>query len=86
MKIIILSNLGGKRSVLTAELEARGSSPWGSHVCAKVLQSCPTLWDPVDHSPPGSSVHGILQVRIREWVSMPFSRGSSRPRDSTGTS
>ena len=50
-------------------------------VCAKSLQSCPTLCDPMDRSPPGSSVHGILQARILEWVAMPFSRGSSRPRD-----
>ena len=46
-------------------------------VRAKSLQSCPTLYDPVDCSPPGSSVHGILQARILEWVAMPSSRGSS---------
>ena len=53
------------------------------HVCmhAKLLQSCPTLWDPMDCSLPGSSVHGILQVRILEWVPMPSSRGSFWPRD-----
>ena len=45
------------------------------------LQSCPTACDPMDCSPPGSSVHGILQARILEWVAMPSSRGSSRPRD-----
>ena len=37
----------------------------------------------MDHSPPGSSVHGILQARILDWVAMPFSRGSSLPRDRT---
>ena len=42
-----------------------------------VTQSCLTLCDPVDCSPPGSSVHGILQARILEWVAIPFSRGSS---------
>ena len=49
----------------------------------KVLvgQSCPTLRNPMDHSPPGSSVHRILQARILEWVAIPFSKGSSRPRD-----
>ena len=47
------------------------------------LQSCPTACDPMDCSPPGSSVHGILQARILEWVAMPSSRGSSRPRDQT---
>ena len=44
---------------------------------AKSLQSCPTLCNPMDCSPPGSSAHGILQARILEWVSMPSSRGSS---------
>ena len=48
------------------------------HTCA---QPCPTLCDPVDCSPPGSSVHGILQARILEWVAISFCRGSSRPRD-----
>ena len=46
-----------------------------------VTKSCLTLWDPVDCTPPGSSVHGICQARILEWVANPFSRGSSRPRD-----
>ena len=50
-------------------------------VCATLLQLCPTLCDPMDCSPPGSSVHGILQARILEWVTMPFSKGSSQPRD-----
>ena len=44
---------------------------------------CPTLCNPRDRSQPGSSVHGILQARILEWVAMPFSRGSSLPRDRT---
>ena len=54
--------------------------------CAKSLQLCLTLSDPVDCSSPGSSVHGILQARILEWVAMPFSRGSSWPRDLTSLS
>ena len=53
-----------------------------------VTQSCPTLCDPLDCSPQGSSVHGILQARIfcpwnspgKEWVAIPFSRGSFQPR------
>ena len=49
--------------------------------CAKLLQLCQTLCDPMDCSPPGSPVHGILQARILEWVTMPSSRGSSQPRD-----
>ena len=48
---------------------------------AKSLQLCPTLNDPMDCSLPGSSVHGILQARILEWVAMPSSRGSSQSRD-----
>ena len=51
-----------------------------------VAQSCPTLCDPMDCHPPGSSVHGILQARILEWVAMPFSRGSSQTRDRTWVS
>ena len=49
----------------------------------KLLQSCLTLCNPTDYSPPGSSIHGILQARILEWVAMPSSRGPSRPRDWT---
>ena len=41
------------------------------------------LCDSMDRSPPGSSVHGILQARVLEWVAMPASRGSSQPRDQT---
>ena len=52
----------------------------------KIAQSCPTLCDPVDCSLPGSSVHGILQARILEWVAISFSRGSSRPGDQTRVS
>ena len=48
---------------------------------SEVSQSCPTLCDPVNCSLPSSSVHGILQARILEWVTTSFSRGSSRPRD-----
>ena len=50
---------------------------------AQALQSCLTLCNPMDCSPLGSSVHGILQARILEWVAMPSSKGSSRPRDRT---
>ena len=50
---------------------------------AKSLQSCLTLCDPMDCSLPSSSVHGILQARVLEWVAVPVSRGSSRPRDQT---
>ena len=67
-----------------------GSAGQGTVACkapvskeSEVAQSCPTLCNPVDWSPPGSSVHGILQARILEWVASSFSRGSSWPRDWT---
>ena len=50
-------------------------------VCVLVFQSCLTPCNPMDCSPPGSSVHGILQVRILEWVAIFYSRVSSQPRD-----
>ena len=53
---------------------------------AKSHQSCPTLCDSMDCSPPGPSVHGTLRARTLEWVTMPFPRGSSRPRDQTRVS
>ena len=49
--------------------------------CCLVTQSCQALCDPMDCSPPGSSVHGILHARILEGVAISFSRESSRPRD-----
>ena len=49
----------------------------------EVAQSCPTLCDTMDCSLSGSSVHGIFQARVLEWVAISFSRGSSRPRDLT---
>ena len=52
----------------------------------KVAQSCLTLCDPMDYSPPGFSLHGILQARILEWVAIPFSRRSSQPREKTRVS
>ena len=51
-------------------------------VCS-VAQSCLTFCNPMDCSPPGSSVHEIFQARILEWAAMPSSRGSSYPRDLT---
>ena len=60
----------------------------GQNMCACVLvaQSCLTPCDSIGCSPPGSSVHGILQARILEWVAVPFSRGSSQARDRTEVS
>ena len=77
----------------TGTVDTPCSSIWGScwswRKCKKesqVAQSCPTLCETMDCSPPGSSVHGILQARILEWVAISFSRGSSRPRDQTRVS
>ena len=53
--------------------------PW-KRLWVKVVQPCPTPRNPMGCSPPGSSVHGVLQARIVEWIAMPFSRGSSQPR------
>ena len=55
-------------------------------VKSEVAQSCPTLCNPMACSPPGSSVHGVVQARELEWVVISFSRGSSRPRDQTWVS
>ena len=49
-------------------------------MCAKSLQSYLILCDPMDYSPPDSSVHGILQAKVLKWVAIPSSRGSSPPR------
>ena len=66
------------------EVEEGADLVWGLEkvsfpggVCVLVTQSCQTPCDPMDCSPPGSSVHRILQARILEWVAVSFSRGSS---------
>ena len=53
---------------------------------SEVAQLCPTLCDTKDGSLPGSSIHGIFQARVLEWVATSFSRGSSQPRDRTWVS
>ena len=58
-------------------MQCNGSSVF--MCCTELLQSCPALCDPIDCSLPGSSVHGILQAKILEWVAVPSSRGSSNP-------
>ena len=64
-------------------IETRINILWEPGVCVLSCFSRVWLCDPMDYSPPGFSVHGILQVRILEWVTMPSSRASSRPRDQT---
>ena len=72
--------------------EKRKFYGWSVLLCKvwdwKVLatQSCPTLWDLKDYSPPGSTVHRISQARILDWGAIPCSRGSSQPRDRTWVS
>ena len=63
-----------------------GQSQKYSDVKVLVTQSFATLCDPMDCSPPGSSVHEALQARVLEWVAIPFSGGSSPPRDETQVS
>ena len=61
-------------------------SSWYQYSEVLVAQLCLTLCDPMNCSPPGSSIHGILQARTLKWVAIPFSRGSSWPRDQTWVS
>ena len=65
--------------------EKRSKFPFSS-MCVLVNHLCLTLCDPLDYSPPGSSVHGDSPARILEWVAFPSSRGSSQPRDNTWVS
>ena len=81
---MVLSGLFWKVSFVQGSKESRCVSLTSfmlACMLAKSLQSCLTLCEPMDCSLPESSVHGILQVRILEWVAMPSSRGSSQPRD-----
>ena len=78
----------GRKGKVCLRLAGRGARGFpgvsdSKKVKVLVAQSCPALCNPMDCSPPGSSVHGILQARRLEWVAMPFSRGSSLPRDRT---
>ena len=78
--------LGGRTESGEGILLVKKCNASGEHICAKSnmcvclsFQSCLTLCDPMDYSPPDSSLHGVLQGRKLEWVAMPFSRGSSQP-------
>ena len=77
---------GGMYSIVLLQTHPCGSIPCWDCVHAKSLQLCPTLCDPMDHSPLGPSVHGILQAWTLEWVAMPSSRGSSQPKEWTRVS
>ena len=67
----------------TPLLDISFGEPLFNPLHAQSLQSCSTLCDAMEWSPPDSSVRGILQARILEWVTMPSSRGSFRPRNQT---
>ena len=89
----LLQHHNSKASVLwrSDSLMVQLSHPYmttGKIICVSVrlTQSCSTLCDPMDCSPPDSSVHGILQARILEWFAIYFSRGSSWPRDQSWVS
>ena len=80
----VLSNLGPEIYRGMGRLDYGGqviSNSRNKHVKMKVALLCPILCDPMVCSPPRSSVHGFFQARILEWVTIPFSRGASRPRD-----
>ena len=85
MKCLATGNSSGQRET-TRITHFIGSLIWRINpymsLCVST-QSCPILFDPVDCSLPGFSVHGILQARILEWIAIPFSRGTSQPRDRT---
>ena len=68
-----------KSSIKKLIIDIKAWAKWYC-VCVLVSHSCSTLCDPMNCSPPGSSVHGILQARILEWVAIPFSKGFSQPR------
>ena len=78
--------VGGVRGQGQEALPRTPSPTVGCWLCCLAAQLCFTLCDPVDCSPPGSSVHGILRASILEWVPTPFSRGFSGPRDQTHVS
>ena len=67
-------------------LKKEGLTVWRlscSACCCSVTKLCLTLCDPMDNSPPGSSVHGIFQARVLEWFAISLFRGSSQPTDQT---
>ena len=88
-----LSNPGIEPTSPALQVDSLPLNHWGSpntlckvKVKVLVIQSCLTLCDPMDCSPPGSSVHGIFQARVLEWLPTSFSRESSRPWDQTQVS
>ena len=87
-QLALVSSTGKDKTGCCLRSFKRGPSPedLSTYFSKEVAQSCPTLCDPMDCSPPGSSVRGIFQARVLEWVAISFSRGFSRPRDWTRVS
>ena len=69
----VLQFMGSQRVGHDWATELNWTAAAAAAAAAKSLQSCPTLWDPIDSSPPGSSIPGILQARTSEWVAISFS-------------
>ena len=86
----VTKSMGGKGFSAKGSFSGRGTAwlkpVWDMKVKVLVAQPCLSLCNPMNCSPPGSSVHGIPQARILEWVATPFSRGSSWPRPRTWVS
>ena len=80
---IWMRNFGIHLAIVNSYVKIQSEHPKFYREVSEVSQSCPTLCDPMDCSLPGSSLHGILQARVLEWVAISFSRGSSQSRDWT---
>ena len=77
--LVYCSPWGRKESDMTEWLKTTNHTIQHSCIHTKLLQSCPALCNPMDYNPPSSSVHGILQAIILEWVAIPFSRDLPNP-------
>ena len=78
---LLEENIGRTLSDINHSKSLYDPSPRVMENESEVAQSCPTLCSPMDCSLPGSSVHGIFQARVMEWVAISFSRGPSWPRE-----
>ena len=85
--MLLVINFVAKQACLVLWLrEGEGEGEGEDEGEGEVAQLCPTLCDPMDCSLPGSSVHGIFQALVLEWIAISFSKGSSQPRDRTRVS
>ena len=83
--LLVTPRTWGTSQTYPQELSDQLRRPFGLGFCCccSVAQTCTTFCDPMDCSPPDSSIHGILQARVLEWLVIPSFRGSSQPRDGT---